>query len=496
MPKCIFTVLFFAILFISSCKKEQNTTTESPLSKGNWQLQWIDIKDQNFVDEQGRTLQIRGINVRVDGLFDVEHADGRIANEVVPKIRFSDIEGIASMGFNVLRLPINWSGYEPERNQVNQQYIDRIKEVVGWCKQVGIYVQIDWHYDAYSKEIGEDGAPYWAVLPTIFPRVQGILDFNQLFLLRANPFCFQAYNSFFTNKNGIRDEFLDAWTDIINQFKDDNTVIGFEPMNEPIAYAAGISDANFMKFYEDCSNRMRAIDSKHSLWLEPDAIRNFLNSSPLPSQPFKDKKVVYCPHYYPNLTQGANYTNVADWKRIMETPMNRITQEANAWYAPVCMNEWGINPTTAAGKSYVIAMREMAEDRYIHNAFWLWKEPIPGTSGSDGNWGFYNHVSGNDNWTERTAEKKEFAVPYVMAVPGAIVKHRFNLQTNILTCEFARNLSIANPIIYIPENWFPTGFAVFVNGNKVNYEKDNFNRVGIEWNPKIKGDVIIEVKPN
>ena len=70
------------------------------------------------------------------------------------------------------------------------------------------------------------------------------------------------------------------------------------------------------------------------------------------------------------------------------------------------------------------------------------------------------------------------------------------MQTNILTCEFARNLSIANPFIYIPENWFPTGFAVFVNGNKVNYEKDNFNRVGIEWNPKIKGDVIIEVKPN
>lgn len=487
-------LLMMCLPLFFSCKKDKNTQAQAQITD-NWHLQWIDISDQQFVDEKGRTLQLRGINVRVDGLFDVTHSDGRTPNEIIPEITKTDIEEIAKMGFDFIRLPINWSGYEPERGQFNSAYLQRLQEVVSWCNEVGLFVQIDWHFDAYSKEIGEDGAPYWAIYPTILPRVEGILDFNKLFLLRANPFCFLSYQNFFKNTNGIQDEYFTCWTNIIDVFKNDPTVIGFEPMNEPICYAAGMSDAVFMNFYKKCSSKMRAIDTRHSLWLEPDAIRNFLNTSPLPTSVFPDDKVVYCPHYYPNLTAGAAYVQVGGWKHVMKTPMDRIVTEGNAWDAPVCINEWGINPATQAGSAYVVALREMAEERNIHHAFWVWKEPLPGTSGKDGNWGFYNPVNGSTEWTERTAEKKHYAVPYVMSMPGIMHSHHFDTLDRKLSCTFQTNGSNASPIVYINPDWYPEGYIVKINSIPTMFEMDRYHHVSIAWNKNNSGLVTLNVEP-
>lgn len=476
-----------------SCTKN---TADDFTVQNNWNINWIDVRDRQFYDEQGRTIQLRGINARVDGLFDVVHADGRTANEIIPETTEEDIKGMAAIGFNLLRLPINWSAYEPERNEINHAYIDRIKEVVGWCKDAGIYVQIDWHSDAYSKEMGEDGAPYWAIFPAAFPKAEGIIDFDDLFAFRANPFVFLAFHNFFINYDGYQDEFLDVWEDIIREFKEENAVIGFEPANEPICSAAGLSDAVLMSFYERCSRSMRSIDTRHSLWLEPDAIRNFTEVSPLLTTPFIDNKVVYCPHYYPNLTQGASYAKVDVWKQVMKKAMDRIVLEGQSWNAPVCMNEWGMNPSREAGAAYVVAFKEMAEDRNIHHAFWLWKEPLPGTSGKDGNWGFYEHISGNKQWAERTEAKSLFAVPYAMAIPGILIDHRFDLTANSLRFTFESNHSSSGPVIYIPDNRYSNGFEIRLNGVKVKYEKDEYGRVAVGWNPFISDKVIIEVMPN
>ncbi len=490
MKKNVFTLIGCALII--SCSKDSSSAFTI---RDNWAVSWVDIHNSQFYDEQGRTLQLRGINARVDGLFDVSHVDGRTPNELIPVTTEADIEGMAAMGFNVLRLPINWSAYEPERNQINGDYVNRIREVVSWCKHAGIYVQIDWHSDAYSKEMGEDGAPHWAIYPVAFPKVEGPIDFNDLFGLRANPFVFLAFHNFFINYNGFQDEFIEAWKDIITAFKDENAVIGFEPANEPICSAAGLSDAVFMSFYEKCSRSMRSIDTRHSLWLEPDAIRNFTEESPLLKAPFIDDKVVYCPHYYPNLTQGASYAKVEVWKKVMQKALDRIVLEGKSWNAPICMNEWGMNPSREAGAAYVVAFREMAEDRNIHQAFWLWKEPLPGTSGRDGNWGFYEHTGGNNGWTERTETKRWFAVPYAMAVPGILQEHRFGLINNTLRFTFESNHSVAGPIVFIPDNWFANGYEIKVNGVKVSFEKDRFGRVAVGWNNSLFGIVTVEVLP-
>ncbi|MBX7226577.1 MAG: glycoside hydrolase family 5 protein [Chitinophagales bacterium] len=489
-------VLTICLIMSFSCKKEKgkDLPTYEPQS-GNWKMGWIDVQQREFIDESGRFVNIRGINARVNGLFDVAHSDGRTPNEVVPEFTKDDVQMMAAWGFNTLRLPINWSGYEPERGVFDETYLNRIKEVVAWCKEVGIYVQLDWHFDAWSKEIGEDGAPYWAIIPGQSNyTVEGILNFNTLSLLRANPLVFKSYYSFFKNKEGILDEYFKCWTQIIEAFKDESAVIGFEPLNEPLAFGGGISPQEFMDFYITCSKKMRTIDQRHSLWLEPDALRNITDNSPLLDEPFPDKKIVYCPHYYPNLTQNLTAFEVPVWKRLIQKGLNRIQVEGKSWDAPVCINEWGINPKIIQGKTNIQAMREMMEDRYLHSEYWLWKEPRPGTSGGDGTWGFFNHLGGNNQWEVNEDAKKNAIVPYVMAMSGKYSYHRFDTDTRILTCKFAENGQLGNPIVYINPDWYPEGFNIFLNGELATFESDNYNRYGVVWTPG-KGEYTLEVKP-
>ena len=128
----------------------------------------LSTRCQQFVDAEGRTVVLHGINARVEGLFDVTFDDGRVALEDIPEFTLADARRMRAMGFNLLRLPVNWSGIEPADTQpptYDPTYLARLREVVDTCGEAGLFVLIDFHQDAYSKEIGEDGAPLWAISP-------------------------------------------------------------------------------------------------------------------------------------------------------------------------------------------------------------------------------------------------------------------------------------------------------------------------------------------
>src|SRR5262249_35583224 len=116
-----------------------------------------------LVDRLGREITLRGVNARVDGLFDVTFDDGRLPLEPIPTFDDGDAARMAALGFDFLRLPINWSALEPVRWQYAGAYLDRIGAVVRLCARHGILVLLDFHQDAFSKEIGQDGAPRWVL---------------------------------------------------------------------------------------------------------------------------------------------------------------------------------------------------------------------------------------------------------------------------------------------------------------------------------------------
>jgi len=92
-----------------------------------------------------------------------------------------DFAQMRALGFDVVRLVLNWSQLEPVPGTYSTTYLDRVVQVVGWARQQGIYVILDTDRDQYSRSVvpakkgiapsgctpsgGGDGAPVVTVGP-------------------------------------------------------------------------------------------------------------------------------------------------------------------------------------------------------------------------------------------------------------------------------------------------------------------------------------------
>lgn len=121
------------------------------------------VRDGRLVDSHRREVTLRGVNARADGIFDVTFDDGRLPLEPIPNFDDGDAARMEGFGFNLLRLPLSWSALEPEPGRFDDAYLDRVAAVVDVCRAHGVLVLLDLHQDAFSKEIGEDGAPRWVL---------------------------------------------------------------------------------------------------------------------------------------------------------------------------------------------------------------------------------------------------------------------------------------------------------------------------------------------
>ncbi|HEY2213953.1 MAG TPA: cellulase family glycosylhydrolase, partial [Acidimicrobiales bacterium] len=63
----------------------------------------------------------------------------------------NDLAQMRGLGFNFIRLPVNWSQLEPTPGIYSTTYINRIAQVVQWAGEQGVYVLIDMHEDSYSR---------------------------------------------------------------------------------------------------------------------------------------------------------------------------------------------------------------------------------------------------------------------------------------------------------------------------------------------------------
>lgn len=266
-------------------------STAFPISRGG--LEWLHVEhvagQTPFIaDEQGRMVLLHGAIPA--GLIDfwsgpdanvtdpppyypidpAAYDGGRCpANSSViaaPPLCGADIQQMAALGFNSVRLPLSWSLLEPERGKFNERYIDRVAQVVGWARADGMYVILDMHQNAYSRYIGRTtgssllggeapylryytGAPAWATITDGLPSVW----FKSLNYQReVNPAVFEASNNFWYNRAGIQDEYIATVAHLMNRFKDDSTVAGISVFNEPWPgwnMSPGFDDLLLFPFY-------------------------------------------------------------------------------------------------------------------------------------------------------------------------------------------------------------------------------------------------------
>ncbi len=236
-----------------------------------------------FVDEHGRTVMLRGVNLsgsskvpigfptrRREGFFDHRHVSfvGRPfpieeADEHFARLR--------EWGLTFVRLLVTWEAIEHAGpGQYDEAYLDYLVQVIDKARQYNIHLFIDPHQDVWGRLSGGDGAPGWtyeavgfnpegftetgaAVVHAIrgepLPRM--IWPSNYSKLAAATMFTlFFGGNDFAPliqidgepAQDYLQRHFSEAMKQVARRVKDLPNVVGFDSFNEPSLGYIGVKD--------------------------------------------------------------------------------------------------------------------------------------------------------------------------------------------------------------------------------------------------------------
>jgi endoglycosylceramidase len=366
----------------------------------------VDVEAHVFRDGQGRQLLFRGYNAKVNGIFDATFDDGRAPNEVFPDFDEASAEKLEELGFDVLRLTINWSALEPHPREYSEAFFSKVDAVLDMAHRHRFYVILDMHQDAYSKEIGEDGAPLWAIVPPPPQLLSGPSDDSR----RTSAEVLAAGFNFFANAQAtdgrpLQQAFYSAVSELARRYTFDPAVLGFEAFNEPVVLSQTELDA----FHVGFADAIHVIDRDAPVLFEPIATRNQFDRAWVPDEPFSHGPGVYTVHVYTGW-----FSSVPGWQTdpsLLAPSMQNAVAEAAAWGTPLFVSEFGCDQSQSDGAEWLRHELDLQDQALASSTAWAW-EP--------GAWGI-RHYDGSGNivyWPDTIAVVSR---PYPRAVAGDLV---------------------------------------------------------------------------
>jgi endoglycosylceramidase len=423
------------------------------------------VQCQQLVDAEGRVIFLHGVNARVNGVFDVSFSDGRTALEPIPDFKAEDAARMRSMGFNALRLPINWSALEPtESGGFAEAYLDTVAAAVKLASAAGLRVLLDFHQDAYSKEIGEDGAPLWAISPPPTKLLEGPL--TDLDARRTSAQVLSAFSTFFgpsAEGKALRTRFAAAAAHVAERFAGEPAVIGLELYNEPLAD----EDAQLDVFHDEVIAAVHQTDPGRLAFFEPNVTRNLFDHAPLATRdPFPGS--VYAPHVYTFSFTASDAQRKAMTRTKLEPSNKGAASEARSWKAPLVITEFGYGPDAIQADNYLRWQTEL-QDQYQASAFfWVWKEQ------SQGSWGIYSYDETSGQWSERDHVRQALSRVVPEAISGWPTRFGYDRETKRFELEFTGDPAITAPSrLYVPAAGdFAASFDLTCDGQAAGSARD------------------------
>jgi endoglycosylceramidase len=408
----------------------------------------------------------------------------------------NDLAQMRALGFNVIRLTLNWSLLEPTPGRYRADYLDRVAQVVDWAGEQHIYVLLDMHQDNYSRFIPTtapvqvpplltttpesgghgDGAPPWAIVADGVPSL-GLLGHPEF-----NSYVAAAYNSFWLNRSvavpqgdapgkGLQDHFIGAMAALARRFKDNPTVAGYEIMNEPLpgtSVAPGLFDQGLLyPFYRRvidavtgardglaCPPSTPAVaacgypdlgvhDRRHAFFFEPVAIRNLVDVAPQISVPFSSyPNLVYAPHAYTHVLSFESYVpggvgHLVPYPLSYDQALQTATLEARLMGAALFIGEYGDSSNDDAK---YLAPETAAIDRGLAgSAVWAWKGNCnPGDNARQcaGTWATYDGDPASppvQNLGVKASRVKYLSRVYPQATQGTLLAFGYDPSSRTFT---------------------------------------------------------------
>ena len=222
-----------------------------------------------------------------------------------------DIAFIKRTGANTIRLPFNYKLFTSEdymgKND-DQEGFRLIDKTVGWCRKYGLKLILDMH-DCPGGQTGDN------------------IDNGY-----GYPWLFESEES--------QQLFCDIWQRIAERYKDETVILGYEPMNEPIAtmFTKEVQsrlNAQLEPLYKKVVKAIRKVDTNHIIILGGAQWNS--NFEPFTDWTF-DSKIIYSCHRYGGEPTANAIKSFIDFKNKTGLPMymGEIGHNTDEWQAEFC----------------------------------------------------------------------------------------------------------------------------------------------------------------
>lgn len=272
----------------------------------------------------------------------------------------ADIREIARLGFNTVRLPLNWRRFEDEEApfHYHESGFAPVEALFDWCERHGLTILLDLHAAAG----GQNTTPP-ADNPTGYP---------QLWQSRHH-----------------QNRVVALWEEMARRFHAHPALLGYNLLNEPQVNQHGELDegdqvAAMNRFYARCREAIRSIDAHGWIVLSPP-VRTSGGCRHLDPVLFEDARTAFSYHHYPlaGHERSINFESERSGEDSAEAWyvfLKRQTEEEAAYAArirrPVLLGEFGWPQGAEPGRAAASlrAQLQLHADRGWGWLLWAWKD--------------------------------------------------------------------------------------------------------------------------
>lgn len=265
-------------------------------------------------------------------------------------------------GFGAIRVPVTWYNHMDKDGKVNAEWMARVKEVVGYVLNQGLYCILNVHHDTGADSYDNSG------------------KLNHYHWIKADE----------ANYNANKERFEYLWKQIAEEFKDYDQHLLFESYNEmldqynswcfasmsaPGGYntSAATSAYNAINSYaQSFVNVVRTTGGNNAqrnlivntygccsgggTWNQH--LKDPLKEMKYPNDPAGEGRIIFQVHSYPSLVNTDSKGNITS-NRSLASIKEEIDDMINAWNihlaskgAPVILGEWGTSNVDANVTDY------------------------------------------------------------------------------------------------------------------------------------------------
>ena len=406
------------------------------------------VKGGTIVDDRGRAVILHGANAVFKRA------------PYYPPLTRADFRRMRGWGFNTIRLGVIWAGLEPSPGVIDQGYLKHLDAIVDLAAEEGFWVLLDMHQDLYAERFGGEGAPEWAVKDDGIPFTPVPGDFA---LNYATPAVGRSFTNLWTDRDGIRTEYVRAFTALAERFAGTDSVLGYDLFNEPtcefqLGYPCAIPPGGeaatlwLMPLYDQLVPALRAVDDTHPVFYEDSPTVNFgypflIGAPGGPAWPYPDQGLshhVYCSEA---LNPGPSCP-----QQEREATNNAVAIAAHNDVAPL-QTEFGATDDLAPLRR-VTRYADAAGEGWLYWQYKTYGDPTTSASAGPGGADAESIVAVDGR--VKTAKARVLARAYPERIAGTAARWSFDDRKTVFTLRY-RPRGSGPTVVVLPRAAYPHG---------------------------------------